>query len=248
MRSMPTIGLIHGWAMHGGLFDDLVGAWPEADWRRLDLPGHGQRCDEGWPEDTDVLIDAVLADLPDGSWLLGWSLGGLIAMQAALRAPDRLAGLLLIAATPSLIRRPHWPNAVDPALLKAMALELAGDPEAVVQRFLALEMHGAVNARSDLKQLRERAFAHGMPRKQALLAGLAHLAETDLTARLEALELPVRLIGGRRDKLVPWAALEAVAERVPDAELLRIPGAAHAPFLTDPGAVAAAVRGWTHGV
>ena len=244
----PTIGLIHGWAMHGGLFDDLVSAWPEAEWRRLDLPGHGLQRDRDWPDDPNALIDAVLADLPDGSWLLGWSLGGLIAMQAALRAPGRLAGLVLVAATPSLIRRPHWPEAVDPGLLKAMALELAADPETVVQRFLALEMHGAVNARSDLKQLREQAFAHGMPSKQSLLAGLSHLADTDLTHQLEALDLPIRLIGGRRDKLVPWAALESVAERLPDAELLRIPGAAHAPFLTDPDAVAAAVRGWVHGV
>ncbi len=241
----PTIGLVHGWAMHGGLFDDLVAAWPEADWRRLDLPGHGRQRDRAWPATTDALLDAVLDDLPQGSWLLGWSLGGLIAMQAALREPDRFAGLLLIAATPSLIQRPHWPHAVEPAMLKAMAVELAGDPEPVVQRFLALEMHGAVNARSDLKRLRERAFQHGYPARQALMAGLNHLAETDLTGQLSQLALPVRLLGGRRDRLVPWAALEAVAEAVPDGDLVRIPGAAHAPFLTDPEAVAAAVRGWS---
>ncbi len=243
----PSIGLIHGWAMHGGLFDDLVAAWPEPDWRRLDLPGHGVQRDRAWPATTDALLDAVLGDLPRGSWLLGWSLGGLIAMQAALREPDRFAGLVLIAATPSLIRRPHWPHAVEPAMLQAMAVELADEPETVVQRFLALEMHGAANARSDLKRLRERAFEHGVPARQALLAGLNHLAETDLTGRLEQLPVPVRLLGGRRDRLVPWAALEAVAAAVPDADLVRIPGAAHAPFLTDPEAVVAAVRGWiTH--
>ncbi|MBY6204373.1 alpha/beta fold hydrolase [Halomonas denitrificans] len=240
----PTIGLVHGWAMHGGLFDDLVAAWPDADWRRLDLPGHGVRRDLAWPDDPDALLDAVFDDLPSGSWVLGWSLGGLVAMQAALREPERFTGLVLIAATPSLIRRPHWPHAVEPAMLQAMAVELAGDPETVVQRFLALEMHGAANARSDLKRLRERAFEHGYPSRQALLAGLNHLAGTDLTGQLRQLAVPVRLLGGRRDRLVPWAALEAVAELVRDSDLVRIPGAAHAPFLTDPEAVAAAVRGW----
>lgn len=248
MTASPAIGLIHGWAMHGGLFDDLRAAWPDPDWRRLDLPGHGLRRELGWPDRTDALIDAVLDGLPEGAWLAGWSLGGLIAMQAALRASEgegpRLAGLVLIAATPSLIRRPHWPHAVEPAMLQAMARELAEHPEAVVQRFLALEMHGAVHARSDLKRLRERAFEHGLADRAALLAGLNHLAETDLTQRLGELDLPVALIGGRRDKLVPWAALESVAAQLPRAEAVRIPGAAHAPFLTDPTAVASAMRRW----
>lgn len=244
----PTIGLIHGWAMHGGLFDDLVDSWPAADWRRLDLPGHGDRRDTAWPVDPAELVDAVIGDLPAGSWLLGWSLGGLIAMQAALRHPTRFAGLILVAATPSLIRRTSWPHAVEPAMLQAMAVELAEHPDTVVQRFLELEMHGAKNARSGLKQLRQRAFLHGMPDKRALLAGLSHLGNSDLTGRLESLDLPVRLIGGRRDKLVPWDALESMAERLPDAELLDVPGAAHAPFLTDPDAVAAAVRGWADAV
>jgi pimeloyl-[acyl-carrier protein] methyl ester esterase len=240
----PVIGLIHGWAMHGGLFGDLCGAWPAPDWRRLDLPGHGQRRDVAWPDSTPALLDAVLEGLPDGAWLCGWSLGGLLAMQAALREPERFAGLVLIAATPSLVRRPHWDHAVEPAMLKAMAMELAGDPVAVVQRFLALEMHGAVHARSDLKRLRERAFEHGLPARSALTAGLHHLAETDVTDRLSELGTPVALIGGRRDKLVPWAALEILAERLPRAEIFRISGAAHAPFLTDPAAVAAVMRGW----
>jgi pimeloyl-[acyl-carrier protein] methyl ester esterase len=230
--------------MHGGLFDDLCAAWPEPDWRRLDLPGHGRQRDTAWPESTPELLDRMLEGLPDGAWLCGWSLGGLLAMQAALREPQRFSGLVLMAATPSLVRRPHWPDAVEPAMLKAMAVELAGDPAAVVQRFLALEMHGAVHARSDLKRLRERALEHGLPAREALLAGLNHLAETDLSERLSELELPVALIGGRRDKLVPWAALETLAERLPRAVTFRIPGAAHAPFLTDPAAVASVVRGW----
>lgn len=243
-RRSTVIGLVHGWAMHGGLFDDLRAAWPDPDWYRLDLPGHGRRRDRAWPGPTDELLDAVLEGLPEGAWLAGWSLGGLIAMQAALREPQRFAGLVLIAATPSLVRRPHWPHAVEPAMLQAMALELAEHPDAVIQRFLALEMHGAVHAKSDLKRLRERALEHGRPSRAALLAGLQHLAATDLSARLGELDLPVAVIGGRRDRLVPWAALEAMTERLPRAAAIRIPGAAHAPFLTDPTAVASAMRRW----
>lgn len=240
--SRTTIGALHGWAMHSGLFRDLVDALPGPDWRGIDLPGHGRNRDRPWPEDADSLVDGLVQDLPEGSWLLGWSLGGLLAMQAALKYPKRLAGLILISATPCFIARDHWPEGLEAGMLKAMAMELAADPEVVVNRFLALEIHGSAHARDELKRLKSLALAHGLPGKAALLAGLKHLAETDLSNRLGEIQCPVLLLGGRRDKLVPWASLEHSHRLLPNNRLVKIPGAAHAPFLTDAGAVADAIR------
>ena len=238
----PEIATLHGWAMHGGLFDELSARWPDARWRRIDLPGHGTRRGDPWPARVEDLLDDLLARTPHGAWLMGWSLGGLLAMQALLRRPGMVRGLVLIAATPCFVARDHWPAGMDAGLVKAMALELAADPESVIQRFLALEIHGSAHARDELRRLKSVALRHGVPDKAALLAGLNHLAETDVSRRLDEIEAPVLLIGGRRDRLVPWAALEAADERLPDSRLVRIPGSAHAPFLTDPDATAGAMR------
>jgi pimeloyl-[acyl-carrier protein] methyl ester esterase len=240
--SRPDVVTLHGWAMHGGLFDDLVACWPDARWHRFDLPGHGRNRGRPWPTDVDELLDDIAESAPRGSWLMGWSLGGLLALQAWLGHRDRFAGLALISATPCFVARSHWPHGADGALVKAMALELAGDPETVVQRFLALEIHGSANARDELRRLRRRALQHGMPDKPALLAGLKHLAETDVSQRLDEIDCPVLLIGGRRDKLVPFAALEAMDRALPRSRLHAIQGAAHAPFLADAAAVAGALR------
>lgn len=242
----PEITTLHGWAMHGGLFDDLVAHWPAAAWRRIDLPGHGLRRDEPWPDRIEDLLDDI-AERSGGGWLLGWSLGGLLAMQALLHRPEAFDGLVLIAATPRFTRTEHWPHGTDASLVKAMALELSNDPEAVVRRFLALESHGSADARGELRRLRESAMRHGLPDRAALLAGLKHLASTDLTDRLEEIGVPVLLIGGRRDRLVPFPALEAMQARLPNAEKVRIPGAAHAPFLTDPAETASAIRTFIEG-
>lgn len=245
----PVIGAIHGWAMHGGLFADLLQAWPEdavPDWRRLDLPGHGLRRDTAWPPDPDALAAGVVDGLPAGSWLVGWSLGGLVALQAALAEPGRYRGLVLIAATPCFVRRGHWPHGMDPQLLAEMAEALVADPESVIRRFLALEVHGAADAADELRRLRQMAGVHGMPDPAALAAGLAYLADTDLSGHLAVLDLPVLVIGGRRDRVVSFTALEETVRRLPRACLVRIPGAAHAPFLTRPREVAEAIAGFVH--
>lgn len=244
--SRITIGALHGWAMHSGLFRDLADALPGVDWRGIDLPGHGRNRENAWPDDPDSLIGGLIEELPEGSWLLGWSLGGLLAMQAALKYPKRFTGLLLVSATPCFIAREHWPDGVAAGLLKAMALELAANPEVVVDRFLALEIHGSAHPRDELKRLKALARAHGLPDKAALLAGLKHLATTDLSGRLPEIRCPVLLLGGRRDKLVPWASLEHTHRLLPNSRLVRVAGAAHAPFLTDAAAVADAIRGFLH--
>lgn len=246
IMSRATISAMHGWAMHSGLFKDLADALPDADWRGIDLPGHGRNRDTPWPEDTNSLVAGLVQDLPDGSFLMGWSLGGLLAIEAALKHPKRFAGLILISATPCFIARDNWPDGVEAGLLKAMALELAADPELVVNRFLALEIHGSAHPRDELKRLKSLALAHGLPDKAALLAGLKHLADTDLSGRLADIECPVLLLGGRRDKLVPWAAMERSHRLLPNSRLVRVPGAAHAPFLTDAAVVADAISGFLH--
>ncbi|MEN1727014.1 MAG: pimeloyl-ACP methyl ester esterase BioH [Pseudomonadota bacterium] len=233
----PKLSLVHGWAMHSGLFDRLVSALGACDVHRIDLPGHGQHREVAWPATNDALVDQ-LAEAADGGVLAGWSLGGLLGLKVALAHPGRLKGLILIAATPCFAQRPHWPHGVPAPLVKQLAHELETGPEQVLNRFLALEVHGSEHAAADLKLLRQNAFRHGLPGRDALAAGLALLEDSDLTEQLVDLDLPVLLIGGRRDKLVSYDALEATAARLPRARLLRIPGAAHAPFLTDTSAVA----------
>lgn len=242
----PKLSLIHGWAMHGGLFQGLCAELGDHRIQRLDLPGHGRNRALAWPQTERELIHQ-LAEVAEGGWIVGWSLGGLLALKTALAAPSHIHGLVLIAATPCFGQRPHWPHGVAEPLVEQLAHELAEGPEQVLNRFLALEVHGSENAAADLRLLRQEAFRHGLPNPQALAAGLKLLRESDLTPELGKLNLPVVLVGGRRDKLVPFSALEATAEALPDARVWRISGAAHAPFLTNPGEVALAIRSLTEG-
>lgn len=239
--SGPKLTLVHGWAMHGGLFAGLREHLADLRVQCVDLPGHGRNRHLPWPSATPELIDDLVA-ASEGGWIVGWSLGGLLAIKAALAAPSHIHGLVLIAATPCFSQLPDWPHGVAKPLIEQLARELIESPEKVLNRFLALEVHGAEHAAADLRLLKAEAFRHGLPDPTAMDRGLQLLINSDLRPKLAGLNLPVTLIGGRRDKLVPFTALEATAAALPNAELVRIPGAAHAPFLTNPQAVAEAIK------
>lgn len=241
----PPLVLLHGWAMHGGVFAPLIQVLaPHRTLHVVDLPGHG---DSPWNAEhaftLRVCVDALVPNIPRAPWL-GWSLGGLVALRAAIDGSDHVTGIVALAATPRFTRAPDWPNAVEDALLDEFARGLEVDHRATVKRFLALEAHGSDHLREDLRFLQHEILARPAPHPRVLQDGLAVLRETDMRAELGRLSIPSLWIGGRRDRLVPPSALEASARLAPGGEAVSIAHAGHAPFLSHADAVARAVLDW----
>ncbi len=238
----PDLVLVHGWGLHGGIWECLLPLLePEFRITRIDLPGHGRSA---WNDEVSLgdMAEAVLSVAPGRAHWLGWSLGSLVATQAALNAPARIGQLVLLAGTPCFVRRPDWPTAMQPGLLDTFARDLQQDYAATLNRFLALQVHGSENAGLVLRELRARLLEHGEPGTVALLAGLDVLRNTDLRERLPELVQRVLFLTGSRDTLVPAAAGQRAAQLVADGHSRIIDGAGHAPFIARPEAVASAVR------
>jgi pimeloyl-[acyl-carrier protein] methyl ester esterase len=240
--SGPDLVLIHGWGLHGGVWDGFVPLLePFFRVLRVDLPGHGG---SGWAGETtlDDMTAAVLAAAPATAAWAGWSLGGLVAMRAALQAPDRVRDLVLLASTPCFVRRPDWQCALLPALLDTFAAELQQDYLRTLNRFLALQVRGSDNGGAVLRMLRTRLLTKGEPVPEALRAGLAILRNTDLREGIGAVACPVLVVAGERDTLVPLAAARAAAACMANANVEVIAGAGHAPFIARPQVVAGLVH------
>src|SRR5687767_3039137 len=98
--SGPDLVLLHGWAMHGGVFATLAERLePHFRLHLVDLPGHGRSNYSPVPLELDAVADNLARRLPRATWL-GWSLGGLFALQLALRHPERARGLAMLCAPP----------------------------------------------------------------------------------------------------------------------------------------------------
>lgn len=240
--SRPLV-LLHGWALHGGMFEPLVEALP-AGLAVLcpDLPGHGSRPFEPPFHDLCGLADAVAACLPPRCTLLGWSLGGMVAARLATRGCAAIERLVLMDTTPRFVAGAGWPHGLQPADLEDFAVALRQDYRRLVSRFLALQVRGDARPSDLLRQLRGEVFARGEPDPAALAAGLGVLRDADLRQAVGGITVPTLVVCGQNDRLTPPAAARWLAGHIPEASLEEVAGAGHAPFLSRPAAVAAAIR------
>lgn len=229
----PELLLLHGWGLHGGVWDTLVPKLtPHLRVTRLDLPGHGRSRSVPMPHSLTELTLQTMAAVPPGAVVLGWSLGGLVALEAALRMPQRMRGLILVSTTPRFIAAEDWPHAMPPEQLQEFAEGLAQDYQQTLQRFLSLQVRGDESARASLRELRDALFAHGEPDTASLATGLAILKDSDLRGKLKDVSVPTQVIAGGYDRLTPAAAGEYLAEHIPGAQLHVFPKSAHAPFIS----------------
>jgi pimeloyl-[acyl-carrier protein] methyl ester esterase len=199
---------------------------------RIELPGHGESPFELCHDGREAWADACLEAAPERAVWLGWSLGGLIALEAALRVPERVSALVLLTATPRFVRARDWPAAMDAATLARFHEELQADPSGTLDRFLALQVRGSVAARDCLRTLRREVSWRPAANPAALEMGLDLLRTSDLRERICGLACPTLWLFGQRDTLVPAAASEGLAALLPDSVQRVIAGAAHAPFLS----------------
>lgn len=237
--SGPDLVLVHGWGMHAGIWGDLPRQLA-AHFRVtiLDLPGHG-RSHAAFTEATlTAFTDAVAEVSPASAIWLGWSLGSLIALDAARRYPDRVTKLVLVSATPKFVQAVDWPHAVEADVFAGFARSLARDYRGTLLRFLSLQIGGDDSTRALLKTLRTQIFEHGEPQAAALAAGLSILQQSDLRASLPQIQVPAVVVHGSHDRLAMPAAGEYLAAHLPRARLWRIAGAGHAPFLSHAAAFA----------
>ena len=245
-RGRPLV-MLHGWGMHSGLWFPLLPRLIERYRLQLvDLPGHGYSDALVTPPPLSLrrVVEAVelaIAETPAPLMILGWSLGGQVALEWARLRPERVGALVLMSTTPSFVQRPDWPHAMAATTLRQFGDELRVGYRQTLQRFVTLQVQGSEHARDTLGSLRTHLFARGEPSPQALRDSLELLASSDLRSGISAISQPALVIAGDRDTLTPVAAGRFLASALPHASLVVIHGAAHTPFLSHPQAVIAAL-------
>lgn len=226
--------LLHGWGMNSAVWEPIIDQLDQHfTVTCVDLPGHGfSTLSDTAVSGLDDWANAIANVVPDNAIWLGWSLGGLLALQAALNRTINIRALFMMTATPSFVQRDNWQCAMPQQTLMQFSENLKTDVKTTLTRFLSLQIQGCDNARDLLKQLRGGFAERPAANFHALQTGLGILRDTDLRESLQAIEMPVHWLYGNRDTLTPACAADEIKTVMPSATSQVIQGAAHVPFLS----------------
>jgi pimeloyl-ACP methyl ester carboxylesterase len=234
-----------------------------------DLAGHGLTKAHG--RGTTVSANSRLLDrfihavTASPVILMGNSMGGMVSILEAGAAPQAVAGLVLVDAA-----LPFLPALPDPLVAAVFAVYATpGVGRLALSRWRATPVERQVSAilrlccadvsrvpahvvEQHVELARRRAdFPHV---ERDFLAAARSVVATAGVARgrsyrrsLASIHVPVLLIHGSDDRLVPVAASRAVASRHPSWSLVVLPGIGHVPQLEAPSETAGAISGWLDG-
>lgn len=251
-----NVVLLHGWGMNRRVFDPLVKQLkfnsPSYQILALDLPGYGLR-QATYQDDGEVAQDAFsvaasadqlvldLAHLQGPTVLLGWSLGGLVALKLYERIHQMqtlqltISGIAMVASTPCFMKSEQWPG-IEARVLESFEQQLVNEYEALLSRFLAIQFMQVANTRRLQSELRRNLLEEPVPSSAALAVGLKELNRQDLRSLFSSVTHPIRGFFGRLDSLVP-------ARVVPELSALNhhfVPiiyeQSSHAPFISEESA------------
>lgn len=249
----PSFVLLHG-------FSASVFSWREiipvlAEWGRVtafDRPpfglterpttweGTNPYSPAGQGEFTLALMDALGVER---AVLVGHSAGGTLAVQLALDYPERVAGLVLISPAIGLGRglSPLMRWVLSTPQARRLGLVFVRRAAGNIDEVLPQAWHDPTKVTAEILEGYKRPLrTEGWDRGLWELTLAARPSEVE--ARLEEIRVPVLLITGENDQLVPTARTVALAEKLPDAQLIVLSACGHVAHEEAPAAVLAAIE------
>lgn len=233
--------LLHGWCMSSAVwkyqFDGLAASMRLI---AVDLRGHGHSVDaEGYFDFNGFVTD--LADLfdqlmLDGAVLLGWSMGGEVALQSCAELSNRLSGLALVCATPRFIASDDFPFAVSGDEAVGMASKVRRNIRRARDGFYTnLFARGEIDNHPAKAEIRQLLSEIPLPENSVALATLGALVGADMRGQLGNIRIPTLIMNGALDRICLPQASTYLKEHIHDAEQLVFPDSGHMPFLTRSG-------------
>jgi len=229
---------IHGWCMSGQVWQLQQALADQYRLVTFDLRGHG--CStvpvggmEGFAGYGADLVDLMEAlDLQDAV-LVGWSLGAQVLLKAYAAIASRLAGIVLVGATPRFSAAPHFPFGLPPKEAEGMRLKVRRNLERTLdgfhrQLFVAGEL-GDPQVAATVNAILARV---PVPSAAAALDGLEALMTAEMLHEAASVSCPALLLHGDQDPICLPQASAWLAEQMPASRRLLYPACGHAPFLS----------------
>lgn len=225
------IVFLHGWGANCRVWQPLYETLKERHSCYLvDLPGFGA-AQQNRVLDFDVLIEELVQQLPDQAIYCGWSLGGLIAMQMAVKHPHKVKKLVTISSSPCFVAKGDWPG-IEADLMSGFIQGIEESSMRTLKRFIGLQSLNSCSAKDDRKFLQNVLNAYDFPQYQALRMGLTWLDEIDLRTEVSQIQQPWTAFFSENDAIVPEQTMSALSALNEDIKVSHLSQVGHFPFIS----------------
>jgi pimeloyl-ACP methyl ester carboxylesterase len=232
----PPLVLLHGFPLDHHLWDEVVPLLDDTfDVIVPDLRGFG----ESTISDSQFSMDDYASDIAglldqleiQKAAIVGHSMGGYVALAFARLYRDRVSGLGLVSSQ-VLADAPEWKEGRYKSAADVSANGVGSVVEAMTPKFTADEKLQSY-ARASMERQQPAAY----------IGALKAMAERpDSTSLLSSFRVPVVVIHGDADSLIPLDRAREVKAALPQAHLVEIPGAGHMPMMEAKEKTAEALR------
>ncbi|MBI4746430.1 MAG: alpha/beta hydrolase [Deltaproteobacteria bacterium] len=230
----PPVLFLHGWGMSSRVWKYQV-EYLSKKFKTvtLDLRGHG-----GSSPSDDYSFEALAGDVKEfieglslgPVSLVGWSMGGSVAIMAANKFPEIVSALVLVGTTPKFVASDGFPHGQPEAMLRRLERQIDRDLNKAMLEFCSLMFEGE----GIVEEVWETVSVNEWPSKETLKGYLKTLADTDLRGELIKISHPTMIMQGMLDRISFYEAAVFMADRIKMVRLETHHDEGHAPFLTRP--------------
>ena len=231
-RGDPLL-MIHGWGVNSEIWISLIDELKFfASVYVVDLPGMGGSLSIS-PYTLDNIAKEIKANVPVKKFnILGWSLGGQVAMSLAIRMPEFVEKLILMSTTPCFVEKKDWPYGVNKQFFLNFEMEAKQNLNKILMKFFLIQTRGIDDSKNVMSFLKNTFIEISDENKTGMQLALNVLKETDLRDEVKKIDKPTLIITGDKDRLTTLKASIWLHEKIKGATLKKIKGANHLPFIS----------------
>lgn len=223
---MIPVVFVHGFMGGSGQWDAQKGALGSLEIRTIDLPGFGKNAHlpalDSIEGNADWVLEELTAQKTPRFYLVGHSMGGMIAQEMVAKAPERIERLVLYGTGAQGVLPGRFES-----IQTSKERAIADGARATARRIAATWFLACENADAYEKcaQIAERSST------QAILAGLEAMSLWSGSEHLSTFAISTLVIWGDNDRTYPWSQTEQLWQSISKSHLAVIPFCAHVPHL-----------------
>lgn len=231
--NIHTLVLIHGWGFNKNIWQfNLDYLESKYNIITIELNGHGDTSFNHDYNNIDQYLDSLIHQVPVGSHILGWSLGGIIALNLKYKFHNHIDKIILCCSNPCFLNNHNWQYGVDVEIWNKFSNNLISDPYRTIKNFLLLQTLDHPESKKLFNNLLNILNLAHLPSIEGLKWGLDILQQDYRHILNQIKQTDISFILGLKDNLVNkklalW--LKQHFEKIP----IAIINSGHLPFITN---------------